>query len=153
MRTTLFYVLTLLVFTFSCNNDDIESNNESNNTDNNDNSDNNDESALVPFEFYELIYGVTSEITSDENWVYINTNAMPDHVSPYYLGTQWENSLYQPYDGSNPFVSNFHLNPNRISELDMSFKIPRHPEQSTDCLLYTSPSPRDATLSRMPSSA
>ena len=132
MRTTLFYVLTLLVFTFSCNNDEIESNNESNNNDNNDNTDNNDESALVPFEFYELIYGVTSEITSDENWVYINTNAMPDHVSPYYLGTQWENSLYQPYDGSNPFVSNFHLNPNRISELDMSFKIPRHPEQSTE---------------------
>ena len=25
--------------------------------------------------------------------------------------------------------------------------------QSEDCLLYTSPSPRDATLSRMPSSA
>ena len=27
------------------------------------------------------------------------------------------------------------------------------PEQRWDCLLYTSPSPRDATLSRMPSSA
>ena len=26
-------------------------------------------------------------------------------------------------------------------------------EETTDCLLYTSPSPRDATLSRMPSSA
>ena len=26
-------------------------------------------------------------------------------------------------------------------------------EQVQDCLLYTSPSPRDATLSRMPSSA
>ena len=26
-------------------------------------------------------------------------------------------------------------------------------EEYTDCLLYTSPSPRDATLSRMPSSA
>ena len=26
-------------------------------------------------------------------------------------------------------------------------------QQNTDCLLYTSPSPRDATLSRMPSSA
>ena len=26
-------------------------------------------------------------------------------------------------------------------------------EQNTNCLLYTSPSPRDATLSRMPSSA
>ena len=29
----------------------------------------------------------------------------------------------------------------------------RPAELSTDCLLYTSPSPRDATLSRMPSSA
>ena len=28
-----------------------------------------------------------------------------------------------------------------------------HYERFTDCLLYTSPSPRDATLSRMPSSA
>ena len=27
------------------------------------------------------------------------------------------------------------------------------PEQSDDCLLYTSPSPRDRSLSRMPSSA
>ena len=27
------------------------------------------------------------------------------------------------------------------------------PDKSTICLLYTSPSPRDATLSRMPSSA
>ena len=27
------------------------------------------------------------------------------------------------------------------------------PEESDTCLLYTSPSPRDATLSRMPSSA
>ena len=26
-------------------------------------------------------------------------------------------------------------------------------DESVDCLLYTSPSPRDATLSRMPSSA
>ena len=28
-----------------------------------------------------------------------------------------------------------------------------HPEEEYFCLLYTSPSPRDATLSRMPSSA
>ena len=28
-----------------------------------------------------------------------------------------------------------------------------HPELIQNCLLYTSPSPRDATLSRMPSSA
>ena len=30
---------------------------------------------------------------------------------------------------------------------------PGSPGNDTDCLLYTSPSPRDATLSRMPSSA
>ena len=29
----------------------------------------------------------------------------------------------------------------------------KSPVDNTDCLLYTSPSPRDATLSRMPSSA
>ena len=29
----------------------------------------------------------------------------------------------------------------------------KHPEVARTCLLYTSPSPRDATLSRMPSSA
>ena len=32
-------------------------------------------------------------------------------------------------------------------------KARRHAAQDIDCLLYTSPSPRDATLSRMPSSA
>ena len=32
-------------------------------------------------------------------------------------------------------------------------KLDSHVELVNDCLLYTSPSPRDATLSRMPSSA
>ena len=35
-----------------------------------------------------------------------------------------------------------------ITLFEAQAKMPRH-----DCLLYTSPSPRDATLSRMPSSA
>ena len=41
--------------------------------------------------------------------------------------------------------------------LEAGFRFPRHPKWSLGfsdtCLLYTSPSPRDATLSRMPSSA
>ena len=37
-------------------------------------------------------------------------------------------------------------------ELDDNFKL-NHDGKSYFCLLYTSPSPRDATLSRMPSSA
>ena len=35
--------------------------------------------------------------------------------------------------------------------IDLNETLIRHP--SSTCLLYTSPSPRDATLSRMPSSA
>ena len=33
------------------------------------------------------------------------------------------------------------------------YQVPLRFEEIVDCLLYTSPSPRDATLSRMPSSA
>ena len=39
------------------------------------------------------------------------------------------------------------------SELDGNYEQQRHEKSSSRCLLYTSPSPRDATLSRMPSSA
>ena len=38
------------------------------------------------------------------------------------------------------------------TEPDCHFEV-RLPSQMTDCLLYTSPSPRDGLLSRMPSSA
>ena len=40
---------------------------------------------------------------------------------------------------------------NKSSEMSGSSQVPK--TKSSDCLLYTSPSPRDATLSRMPSSA
>ena len=45
------------------------------------------------------------------------------------------------------------LNPDsegKLTDFSRSFF---HNEMPQDCLLYTSPSPRDATLSRMPSSA
>ena len=44
------------------------------------------------------------------------------------------------------------LNCNTTCDLGTGGGMPRHTSTST-CLLYTSPSPRDATLSRMPSSA
>ena len=40
--------------------------------------------------------------------------------------------------------------PNPVNDF---FQIKNEKQQTLDCLLYTSPSPRDATLSRMPSSA
>ena len=39
------------------------------------------------------------------------------------------------------------------SQVDLSLNPPEDTPEAQPCLLYTSPSPRDATLSRMPSSA
>ena len=111
------------VYLFSCGNDSIESNDTTNNE--------NTDLGAIPIHIYERVYGVTSEITFDNDWVYFNVNSLPDHGSPYYEGTQWEDELYIPYDGSNPFVTNFVLNPNRISTQNISFKIPINPSQSS----------------------
>ena len=116
MKINIFFVFTL-IFVFSCKSDETDSNEN--------------ENTQIPFEIYERVYGVTSNIYQDNNWVYINVNSLPDHGSPYYEGTQWEESLYLPYDGSNPFVSTFILNPNRISLQNILFKIPRNPTQSS----------------------
>ena len=56
----------------------------------------------IPLSIYQKIYKTTSEIYIEDGFVYINTDGVPDHKSPYFLDTEW------------------------------------------DCLLYTSPSPRDA---------
>jgi hypothetical protein len=137
-------IFVFLLLFFSCSKEDTslinnseneQSNNNNNSEENNDensgdNSDNNDNS-IIPLSLYEEVYGTINDVYFDQDWVYINTNGMPDHPSPYYLGTQWENDLYLPYDNSNPFVSSFHLNPNRVSELDLLFKIPLNPLQSS----------------------
>ena len=47
-----------------------------------------------------------------------------------------------------------HFNGATVSVYDFGYTLPvNHAVGATSCLLYTSPSPRDATLSRMPSSA
>ena len=122
LLSVIFVLCTLLI---SCSEDDTSSVND------NESDSNQDANTQIPFEIYERVYGVTSDIYQDDNWVYISVNSLPDHGSPYYEGTQWEESLYVPYDGSNPFVSNFILNPNRISEQNILFKIPRNPSQSS----------------------
>ena len=55
-----------------------------------------------------------------------------------------------PKDESCIKVLGLKWNPKRDS---MSIKIPNIPSQEWNCLLYTSPSPRDLSTSRMPSSA
>ena len=85
----------------------------------------------IPLSIYQKIYKTTSDIYIENGFVYINTDGVPDHKSPYFLDTQWESEKYAPYDGSNPFVTNFNFNPNRISAGNIRFKIPINPKKSS----------------------
>lgn len=76
---------------------------------------------------YKKIYGA-SEIYQDGDFVVIKVNGRPDHKSPYYQSTQWESSLYEAYNGTNP---NYNTNPNRIAEVNYTFRIPINPTKAT----------------------
>ena len=101
-----YYFLTIVFLIFSCNDGDESQTYNDSNTD----------GITIPLNIYQKIYKTTSDIYIQGDYVYINTDGVPDHKSPYFLGTQWEDEKYEPYDGSNPFVTRFNLNPNRISE-------------------------------------
>jgi hypothetical protein len=70
---------------------------------------------------YKKIYGATDIYVSGD-YVVIKSIGRPDHKSPYYLGTQWESTLYV-----NDTRAGFHANPSAISSQNYTFKIPLHP--------------------------
>jgi len=70
---------------------------------------------------YEKIYGAT-DIYTEGDYVIIKTKGRPDHKSPYYEDTEWDQEMYEAYNGSN---SKFWVNPNRIGEFNYTFKIPQ----------------------------
>lgn len=78
-------------------------------------------------DIYKKIYGA-NDIYVDGDYIVIKCDGLPDHKSPYYLGTQWESTMYEAYNGSN---SKFNLNPNRIAEANMIFRIPKSPQEAT----------------------
>jgi len=91
-------------------------------------------SITIPIEVYKKVYGTTSEITIQAGYVYINTNGVPDHKSPYFKDTKWHDAKYEAYDASNPnkfHTGSFNMNPNRVSELNISFKIPNSPSKAS----------------------
>ena len=53
----------------------------------------------IPLSLYQKIYKTTSDIYIEGGYVYINTDGVPDHKSPYFLGTEWETQQYAAYDG------------------------------------------------------
>ena len=103
----------------------------------------------IDIDIFKKVYGTTSDIYIDGDYVFINTNGIPDHKSPYFDNTEWESTMYEEYDNSNPFVTNFKLNPNRISELDLNFKIPIYPRKSNN-MNPTSMGPIGVALNGVP---
>lgn len=89
---------------------------------NNNNNNNNNNNTELPAVFSHFSSTVTVALEGD--YIRIETDGLPMHKSPYYLGTQWESSLYEAYNGTNP---NFNLNPNRIAAQNLVFKIPANP--------------------------
>ena len=79
-------------------------------------------------EVYQKIYGA-SDIYVEGDFIVIKVDGLPDHKSPYYVDTQWEATRYETYNGDN---AQFHLNPNRISAYDFTYKIPKNPKQATN---------------------
>lgn len=82
-------------------------------------------STPVPVVFSKFSSNVT--VSTEGDYVVLKANGIPDHKSPYFLGTQWESTLYVAYNGSNPA---FNLNPNRIASQNLVFKIPINPAVS-----------------------
>lgn len=89
----------------------------------NDEAENTTDNSDIPA-VYQKIYGATDMYIEGDELV-ITCNGLPDHVSPYYQGTMWADSLYAPYTGTNP---DWAQNPNVIGAQSMTFRIPLQPE-------------------------
>jgi hypothetical protein len=77
---------------------------------------------------YKKIYGATS-ITGDGTYITIKTKNLPDHKSPYYATG---NPLYEAYSGTTFNGVTFSKNPNTISEITATVKIPVNPTVATN---------------------
>ena len=77
---------------------------------------------------YKKIYGAT-DIYLDGEFVVIKTTNLPDHKSPYYKGTEWENEKWEEYNGTN---SQWRQNPNTISETNTTYRIPLNPSKASN---------------------
>ena len=120
----LMFLLGIFIFSFGCSSSESE---ESSKIDS-------EPGVTIPLEVYKKIYQTTSDISISGGYVYINTNGVPDHKSPYFKDTKWHDDKYEAYNESNPnkfHTGSFNLNPNRVSELSLSFKIPNTPAKAS----------------------
>ena len=60
------------------------------------------------------------------DYLVITSTDIPDHKSPYFKGTKWQDSLY-----TTDSVSTFAQNPNTIEAQSLTFRIPIHPSSAS----------------------
>lgn len=111
MKKITFVLLAFILLAIACKKDSNE--------DTTDNTNNQSAPAV-----YKKIYGAT-DMYVEGDYIVIKANGRPDHKSPYYLDTEWNNGSYEAYNGPN---SDFHLNPNRIASFNLTYKIPKNPK-------------------------
>lgn len=73
------------------------------------------------------VYKKFSNVTAvyeEGDYIVIETEGVPDHKSPYYQNTEWEDDKYEAYNGSNP---SYMSNPNEIAKQGYTYKIPKNP--------------------------
>ena len=74
---------------------------------------------------YQKFYNVDA-VYQEGDFVVIECEGIPDHKSPYYDHTAWENEKYEAYAGSN---TGYHQNPNKIGVQNFTFRIPLNPAE------------------------
>lgn len=105
MQTMLLHLLTLFIILTGCSKKKTAS-----------------ENTEVPA-VYKKVYGA-ADMYLEGNYIVIKSTGRPDHKSPYYKGTQWENALYEAYNGNN---ASYMQNPNKIATSQLTFRLPLHP--------------------------
>jgi len=82
--------------------------------------------------------------TIDGDYMVITSIDIPDHKSPYFYGTKWQDSLYET-----DTTSWFTQNPNTIEQQSLTFRIPIHPA-SASVKLATPLGPIGVSLNGVP---
>ena len=119
-----------------------------------------DNSAQVPHDKvvpYELISTLFSDYSYKQRWVYVPTNQKATYykessVFDFPVGSALIKTFYYPIDERDPGQGMNLLETRLLLKKENGWEAVSY-AWNDDCLLYTSPSPRDGLLSRMPSSA
>ncbi|RAP32143.1 YHYH protein [Candidatus Marinamargulisbacteria bacterium SCGC AG-414-C22] len=86
----------------------------------------NSELVTIPLSIYQKVYKTTQDIYIQGDYVYITTDGVPDHNSPYFINNSYDDSRYETNDDIT-----FDQNPNNILAQTYTFKLPHTPQSAS----------------------